>query len=165
MCCNILCILTAIHTVPKNLRRKTDHVGADAAVYVWFLCQIQVHMQYVHLCTVQKNQTYTVASAPAVTGYKVFMRRLNMFLGERSARMLLNNNITVYNITFVKPNINIIALPSFNILYDKYVEFMILLRIINIVINVISFIIFFKNNVGFSCGFSHTVTYRCNYLQ
>ena len=102
LCCNILCILTAIHTVPKNLRRKTDHVRADAAVYVWFLCQIQVHMQYVHLCNVQKNQTYTVASAPAVTGYKVFMRRLNMFLGERSARMLLNNNITVYNITFVK---------------------------------------------------------------
>ena len=54
------------------------------------------------MCNVQKNQTYTVASAPAVTGYKVFMRRLNMFLGERSARMLLNNNITVYNITFVK---------------------------------------------------------------
>ena len=42
--------------------------GADAKVYVWFLCQTHPH----------KSQTYSVASTSAVIG-SVFMLRYRLF--------------------------------------------------------------------------------------
>ena len=57
-----------------NLRIKIKPVtaGADAMVgYIKFL------LTYVYICP--RNKTYTVASAPAVTGW-VFMRRSRLFL-------------------------------------------------------------------------------------
>ena len=59
------------YNVPKNnlnLSLKTEPVttGADAMGYLWYLGQI-----YYTVCTVNKNQANTVASAPAVSIYSI----------------------------------------------------------------------------------------------
>ena len=60
------------HTVPKILYSVyPGTIGADAMANVWFLGQIYM----------DNSQTYSVASAPAVTG-SVFKQIFRLFLGQ-----------------------------------------------------------------------------------
>ena len=60
----------------QNLRTKTepDLVGADVTVYN--ICQVSVP-EIKYLC--KQNQIYTVASAPALTGYRFLGGELDYF--------------------------------------------------------------------------------------
>ena len=70
-----------------NLRRKPEAVtvGSDLTIFVWLLCEMNMYIQYLQgfwaRNTLFKSWIYTVASAPAVTGW-VFMRRFRLFLSQ-----------------------------------------------------------------------------------